>query len=90
MLGKGECASASPRRLITSAATKQPASFSAVKTSCLFAGRNFQGIFNDRVTETWTIFEWRCTPTVRPLGEAVGLLDAALPSFGAAARSGDG
>lgn len=55
--------------------------FSAVKTSCLFAGRNFQGLFNDCVTEIWTIFEWHCILTAQPLGGAVGLASGCFPAL---------
>lgn len=56
---------------------------SAVQTSCLFAGRNFQGILDDCVTQIWTICEWHCTQTAQPLGEVVWLPSGcflALPS----------
>lgn len=60
---------------------------SAVKTSCLFAGRNFQGILHDCVTEMWTISQWRCMQTAQPCSG--WLLDASEPSFSKGAKPGD-
>lgn len=62
--------------------------FSAVKTSCLFAGRNFQGIFSDCVTEIRTIFEWHCIPTVQPPGEVVWLASGCFPVLPPVRRQG--
>lgn len=55
--------------------------FSAVKTSCLFAGRIFRGIFNHCVTERRTVLEWGCIAAVQPLGEEVWLPSGCFPAL---------
>lgn len=64
---------------------------SAVQTSCLFAGRNFQGILDDCVTQIWTIC-WMALYTDSPASRRSGLAAFRMlpgPPFGEEARPGD-
>lgn len=88
MLGKGVCALSFALGPDNFGSNKTARVFSAVKTSCLFAGRNFQGIFNDCVTKIRTIFEWHCMPTVQPLGEVVWLASGCFPALPSVRRQG--
>lgn len=70
MLGKGVCALSFALGPDNFCSNRTARVFSAVKTPCLFAGRNFQGILKSlSVTEIRTIFQWHWVPTGQLLGE---------------------
>lgn len=91
MLGKGVCALSFALGASNFCSDKTARLSSAVKTSCLFAGRNFQGIFNDCVTEITDNF-WMALYTARPAPRRSCLASFWMlpcPPFGEEARSGD-
>lgn len=91
MLGKGVCAhSALPWGLITSAATKQPASYLLYKRLVSLQGEIFKEYSMIVLLRYEQFVEWHCTQTAQPLGEVVWLPSGYFPALPSVRRQGLG